>query len=436
MLLVVGRSWALFLGLFLLLVGNGLQGTLLGIRSQIEGFSTILSGVIMAAYFAGFLFGVFWASRFIRRVGHIRVFAAMASLASATILVMGLWVSPWGWLFMRLLTGVAFASVYVVVESWINEEATNETRGQLLALYTVVSTVGLLSGQFLLNVAEPDTLELFLVTSLVVSLSLIPLLLTVAPAPAFDHPSDIKLKDLFGASPVGVMGTFMSGLLVGSYLSYTAVYATDIGLSPAEVSILMALIFAAGGISPWPLGRLSDRMDRRIMIAAMMGTSFVVTMLASGLYDVEIIGLNALLGVYVLAAATAFSLYGLSVAYTNDNLNPEQMVAASAILLLINACGAIIGPIGASLFQEVFGVSGPVFFIAASSLSMFAFTLFRMLQRPAPLVDDRTIYAQSPIRATVVMTSMAQQVSQDVTAEQADEELIADQQEVEANPSV
>lgn len=431
MLLVIGRSWALFLGLFLLLVGNGLQGTLLGVRSQIEGFSTILSGVIMAAYFAGFLFGVFWASRFIRRVGHIRVFAAMASLASATILVMGLWVSPWGWLFMRLLTGVAFASVYVVVESWINEEATNETRGQLLAVYTIVSVVGLLSGQFLLNVAEPDTLELFLVTSLVVSLSLIPLLLTVAPAPAFDHPSEIKLRDLFHASPVGVVGTFMSGLLIGSYFSYSAVFATDIGLTPAEVSILMALIFAAGGISPWPLGRLSDRMDRRIMISAMMGSSFAITIIAGGLYDVEVLGLNGLLGVYVLAAATAFSLYGLSVAYTNDNLEAEQMVAASAILLLINACGAIIGPIGASLFQEMFGVSGPIFFIAASCLAMFVFTLFRMLQRAAPQIDDRTVYAQSPIRATVVMTSMAQQLSQDVTAEQAEEDEQSERQERE-----
>ncbi|MGB0382683.1 MAG: MFS transporter [Alphaproteobacteria bacterium] len=409
MIKIISNYWALFSGLFLLLVGNGLQGSLLGIRSQMEGFSPLLSGIIMSAYFAGFLVGVFWASSLIRRVGHIRVFAAMASIASAAILLMGLWISPVGWFLLRFVIGVSFAAVYVVVESWINSQATNESRGQLLSVYTIVTVVGALGGQAFLNVASPSTIILFVVASILVSIGLIPLLLTAAPAPPFEQKSDVTLVDIFRASPVGFMGTLFSGFLIGSYLSYSPVFAADQGLSTINISLFMAAIFVAGGLTPWPLGRMSDYMDRRLMIAIMMAVTTFLCWGAAQAYHWQVIGTVTMLGFYVLAASTAFSLYGISIAYTNDNLAPEQMVGASAILLLVNAAGAILGPIGSSVFQTVLGPSGPLIFIGCCTFMLLVFVLYRMNVREAPPLEDRTIFSPNPVRGTVVVTSMVQE---------------------------
>lgn len=263
---VFAASWALLLGMMLLMVGNGVQGTLLGIRGAIEGFTTFQMSIVMSAYFAGFLLGSRAAPELIRRVGHVRVFAALGSLISA-ILVLYAAIPDWvAWTVLRVLIGFAFSGVYVTAESWLNNTASNENRGQALSLYMIVQMLGIISAQALINFADPAGFMLFIIPSVLVSLAFAPILLSISPAPTFGSTKSMSIRQLYDVSPLGVVGIFLMGGVFSAMFGMTAVWGTQAGLSVLQISIFTAAIYVGGLLFQFPLGWLSDRMDRRKLV--------------------------------------------------------------------------------------------------------------------------------------------------------------------------
>ncbi len=395
----IALAWALLLGMALIMLGNGLQGTLLGVRATLEGFATTVTGFVMTGYFAGFLVGSVLAPRIVARVGHIRVFAALASLASASALIHAVFVDPWSWGAMRLVTGFSFAGLYVVAESWLNDRATNETRGQILSVYMVVAYGGMTVGQLLLNVADPGGFTLFVLISVLVSLALVPIALTASPAPAFDAPMRVGLAQLYRISPLGVLGGFGTGIANGMMFGMGAVYARAAGLSVGEVSLFMGLILLGGMLLQWPVGQASDRFDRRKVIIAVTATGAGLSLL---LALAPAISTQGKLGLVFLLGGMVLPMYSLCGAHMNDHLEPSQMVAANSGYVLVNGLGASLGPVTVSLAMAAAGPGG--FFVALSAVlgAIVLFAVWRMTQRPAVPAQDRTHFVSMPPRASPI----------------------------------
>jgi MFS family permease len=254
---------ALFSGIGILLVGNGLLGTLLGVRAVSLGFSLEVTGVVMSAYFAGFIAGSLGCVYLIERAGHIRTFAAMASIASAVTLAFLLFDSPVAWAILRAILGFCFAGLYMVTESWLNDQSDNTNRGRVLSIYMMVSLASLAAGQPLLLFPNPGEFEIFCVASVLVSLGLVPVALTSSSAPAPPRAHPMGLSSLYQVSPLGVAGCFASGLALGAFWSMAPVFCKTLGLSEGDTVIFMVATILGGLFLLWPLGRLSDRLDRR-----------------------------------------------------------------------------------------------------------------------------------------------------------------------------
>ena len=284
MIQVLASSWALLLGMLLLMVGNGLQGTLLGVRGGIEGFSTFEMSLVMSAYFLGFLGGSRLAPEMIRRVGHVRVFAALASFISAALILFPSVTEPWAWVALRVAIGFCFSGVYVTAESWLNNAATNETRGQALSLYMIVQMAGIVSAQGLLVLGDPGGFILFIVPSVLVSISFAPILLSVSPTPAFDTTKPMSFRRLLEVSPLGFVGIFLMGGVYSALFGMAAVYGSQAGLSVPQISLFVASIYLGGLMTQFPIGWLSDRMDRRVLIlgVALGGASAAALGMAMG----------------------------------------------------------------------------------------------------------------------------------------------------------
>ncbi|MBR3370008.1 MAG: MFS transporter [Rhodobacteraceae bacterium] len=416
MFYVFTGSWALLLGMLLLMVGNGVQGTLLGIRGAIEGFSTFQMSIVMSAYFLGFLFGSRAAPELIRRVGHVRVFAALGSLISA-VLVLYAAIPDWiVWALLRVLIGFCFSGVYVTAESWLNNASTNENRGQTLSLYMIVQMVGIISAQALINFADPAGFLLFVIPSVLVSLAFAPILLSVSPAPTFGTTKSMSIRQLYDVSPLGVVGIFLMGGVFAAMFGMTAVWGTQAGLSVLEISIFTGAIYFGGLVFQFPLGWLSDRMDRRklVVYVALVGT---VGGAMAVIFDLSFIWL---VGVALIIGGISNPLYSLLVAYTNDYLDTDQMAAASGGLLFVNGVGAIVGPLCIGWLMGVMGPSGFFLFIIILTLALALYAMWRMTQRAATPVDQTGPFAPvSPVvsAATVeaVYTEMTENAEQDNT---------------------
>ncbi len=416
MLTALRTAWPLFLGMLLLMIGNGLQGTLLGVRGAIEGFSATTMSYVMSAYFVGFLIGSRLTPRLIRRVGHVRVFAALASLISAAFILYAALPHPVSWALMRLLVGVCFAGVYVVAESWLNATATNETRGQTLSLYLIVQMGGIVAAQGLLNVADPGGYTLFVIMSVLVSVSFAPILLAVTPAPYFETTKPMSLGALFQASPLGMVGMFLLGGIFSAMFGMAPVFATETGLTAAQTSLFVALIYAGGMILQYPIGWMSDRMDRRWLILGSTGVGAGVVLL--GLPFLESFVLVCILA--FIAGGVANPLYSLLIAHTNDFLEYEDMAAASGGLVFVTGLGAITGPLVIGWLMGAFGAWTFFGFIAALFALITAYALYRMTQRAAPSVEETSAYAVLTPQSSPVAVEVAQEVAIEM-AEEADD---------------
>lgn len=379
MLKVLGSTWALLLGMLLLMLGNGMQGTLLGIRGAIENFSTTQMSIVMSAYFLGFLFGSQLAPEMIRRVGHVRVFAALGSLISAVLILYAAaphWIA---WSLMRVLIGFSFSGVYITAESWLNNASTNENRGQALSLYLIVQMLGIVLAQLLLNVADPSGYILFVIPSILVSLAFTPILLSISPAPAFDSIRRMSFRTLYETSPLGCVGMFLLGGIFSAQFGMAAIWATQAQLNVRDLSIFVASIYVGGLILQFPIGWLSDRMDRRTLILS-LSIAGTLVLIIPVMFDPPFV---ILLIVGALMGGFSNPLYSLLLAYVNDYLDHSDMASASAGLMFINGLGAISGPIITGWMMGLIGPSGFFLFMALLFFALFAYGLWRMIQRPS-----------------------------------------------------
>lgn len=402
----IAGSWALLLGFGLLMLGDGLQGTLLAVRASLEAFPTTVTGLVMSAFYVGFLGGSIYAPRIVERVGHIRVFAALASLASASVLIHSVLVTPLAWGILRLFSGFCFAGIYVVAESWLNDRATNQTRGQLLSVYMVITYGGVAGGQLLLNLAHPNGHDLFILTSVLISFALVPLLLSAGEAPHLSTPLPVSLRKLYAITPLGVVGAIGTGMATAGFFAMAPVYAETSGLNVAQISLFMTATVLGCIALQWPIGHLSDRFDRRTVLTA-------VTFLA-GLAALAIVVASTLSMTWLLLSAAAFGglslpMYALCIAHANDFLEPEQMVAASGALVLASGLGAIAGPLATSAIMSLAGAAGLFWLLAAIHFSVGIFAAYRMAVRRSKPLEEQGSYAPASLRSSQVSVEWSQQ---------------------------
>lgn len=413
---VLASAWALLLGMGLLMVGNGMQGTLLGIRGEIENFSTLEMSVVVSAYFAGFLGGSRMAPGLIRRVGHVRVFAALASMISAVMILYPTWVDPWVWAAARVLIGFCFSAVYVTAESWLNNAASNETRGQALSLYMIIQTIGVVLAQALLLTADPSGFVLFVIPSILVSLAVTPILLSISPTPAFETTKPTSLRELMTVSPLGCVGMFLLGGVFAAQFGMSAVYGAAAGLSVAQISTFVSMFFIGAIITQFPIGWMSDRMDRRQLIVIVSAIG-VVGCISGAMFGSDF---WFLLASAFLMGGMANPLYSLLIAHTNDYLEPEAMAAASGGLIFINGLGAILGPMITGWMMDVIGPWGFFLFAGVLFAALVVYGLYRSTRRPAPAVEDTGSYVAVAPTASAVAVDAAIEYAQEYG--QSDEE--------------
>ncbi len=403
MLTVLRTSWPLLLGMLLLMLGNGLQGSLLGVRGSTLGFSSVELSVVMSAYFAGFLLASRMTPNMIRRVGHVRVFAALGSLVSAALLLFPTIQDPIAWVLGRVVIGFCFCGVYVTAESWLNNSATNETRGQALSAYMIVQMLGIIIAQGLLVVPDPSGYLLFVIPSVLVSIAFAPILLSISPTPAFESTKRMTLAELYKVSPLGCVGMFLMGSVFAAQFGMAAVYATEAGLSIAQIPIFTAAFYVGALIFQYPVGWLSDRFDRRVLIALsalIAGLASLMGMLLGGYFYV-------LVAAAFLIGGLSNPLYSLLIAYTNDFLEHEDMAAASAGLLFVNGVGAITGPLIIGYAMQVIGPPGYFVLLSVVLLTLTAYAVYRMTQRPAPSADETSAYQGMMPTASPVTVEIA-----------------------------
>ena len=393
MLKTVRSIASLLLSYGLLLVAMGLFNTLLGVRSQIEGFSTEVIGVIMAGYFAGLLLGALYAVQVVIRAGHIRAFAAFASLISIAALVHLLWIEPIAWFVLRLLSGFCMAGMFIVTESWLNERATNEIRGQVLSLYMMTNYFSAGCGQYLLPLADPAEFQLFCIASILFSLALVPVLLTRSSAPVLVKPKRLRFLDLYRTSPLGVWGVFCAGLVNAAFYGMGPVFAQDVGLSIAGTSTFMAAVIFGGLLLQWPVGRLSDRVDRRkVMISLALATS-VACVATVVIIDFGRFWLFLIAAVY---GGLSFTIYPLSIAHTNDFAAPELRIQVASGLLVAYGIGASAGPIMAAMFMGQLGPEGMFVYSALVMGALGAFGYYRTRRRAPKSSEEHGRYIVTP----------------------------------------
>ena len=385
MLNLLRGTWALFFGVGMIMLANGLQGSLIGVRASLEGYTAFAAGFIMTGYYAGFLSGALIIPQRIKNVGHVRTFAALASIASISILLHSLHVSFFGWFLMRFITGMCFVGMYTVAESWINDLSENNNRGQALSVYMMVSMSGSAFGQLFLNIASPETATLFMIVSILISVSLVPILVVVSKQPDFSITEFLTIKELYNISPLGVTATLLTGLAHGTLWGIGSIYALKNSLTIEQVSIFMFTFIIGGALNQYLIGYLSDRYDRRsvLVTVAFLASFFSVLAVIFGTSFISLLVITFIFG------GLTVPLYALAIAHTNDFLGKKEMVAASAGLQLTGGAGLTLGPLLGGLSIDLIGTAGFWIYLFVIHGSLGIFGLYRMSIREAvPLRDQ------------------------------------------------
>ncbi|SLN19016.1 MFS transporter [Roseisalinus antarcticus] len=419
MINVLAGVWALLLGIVLIMLGNGMHFTLIGLRGGIEGFSSAELAVITSGYFLGFLSGARLTPLMIQRVGHVRVFAALGSFMSAGLIALPLLTEPWAWTLLRILVGFCMSGIYVAAESWLNAAASNDTRGKVLSAYMMAQTLGIIGAQGLLTLGDAGTSVLFICASILVSISFAPILLSATPVPAVQVARPMSLRALFAGSPLGMVGIFLLGAVYATQSGMGAVFGSQIGMSAAQISLFVAMLFAGALVLQYPIGWLSDRVDRRRLIfgAATLGAA------SCGLGWLTGGGLWALMAAAFFAGGVTTPLYALFLAYTNDSLSSDDMPAASGGLVFTFGLGAIAGPLVTGwamqrmdpyAFWLVLGITFAV-------ISLYA--LYRMTQlATSPVADTESYLNVLPTASPIAVEAAAEWAVENAEAERELEE--------------
>ena len=370
----LAATWKLLLGMGILMLGAGLTSTEISLRATLEGFPAPVTGLVMSCYYLGYLLGTAAAPHLVRRVGHIRVFAAMAATASASVLIQGLFVDPLIWGLLRGVSGLCFAGLYVVAESWLNDRASRATRGVLLAIYMVVLYIGLGSAQFLLIPADPNTDRPFMLAAVMISLAMVPIVIAAHRAPEIAVPRTVRYRELYGYSPLGVVAVTVGGMITSSVYSMGPLYAQRSGLGTTGIAAFMGVSILAAVLGQYPAGLLSDRMDRRTVMA---GVCVVATLSAAALAAFPKMPHGVFFVLAGLFSSMSFTLYSLGVSHVNDHLEPAQMVAASSALLRLNGLGAAVSPVLLGTLIARFGTGAYFSSLAGLTSLLMVFDLWR-----------------------------------------------------------
>ena len=381
------NSWALFTGMGLIMLAHGFQGSLLGVRAVQENFSLTSTGFMLSGYFVGYFFGAKTIPSLISRVGHIRVFAAFASAASIVVLLHSIIISPFTWFILRVITGFSMVCLYTIAESWLNDRASNKNRGSVLSIYMIVLYSSMALGMFFLNFSKPENFQPFILVSLFMSLSLIPILLTKKKPPRFKTISGMTIKELFEASPMGMVSAALCGISHSAMFSLIAVYAASMNFSIFEISFVTFLIAISGAISQWPIGKLSDSYDRRTVIiySTFLSSFFALcAIFSTGNMHLPDGLASSKTWFYIFTGLFAFfslPLFALIFAHTNDFVSKEKFVSAGAGLQFVFGLGAMSGPFMCSLFMDLIGENGFFIFLIIFQSSIGFYGIYRMRVR-------------------------------------------------------
>ena len=401
---ILNNSWALFLGMGLIMLAHGYQGSLLGIRAVKEDFSLVSTGFMLSGYFIGYFIGAKNISNLVSRVGHIRVFAAFASVASIVILLHSIIVNPLTWFVLRIVTGFSMVSLYTVAESWLNDRSSNKNRGSVLSIYMIVLYGSMALGMFFINFSKPENFQPFILVSLIMSLSLIPILLTKRKPPTFKKIQGMKLKELYDTSPFGMVSSLLCGSTHSALFAMLAVYAASMNFSIFEISIVTFLVAISGAISQWPIGKLSDALDRRLVIiyCTFASSFFAICAIfaSSQIYMPDGLA-TPKFWFYIFVMFFSFCslpMFALIFAHTNDFIPKEKFVAAGAGLQFAFGLGAMMGPFLCSFFMDLIGSNGFFIYLIFFHSCIGVFGIYRMKVRA---VIDNPDSQFTPIPQTI-----------------------------------
>jgi MFS family permease len=407
MLRLLAPVAALLTSVAILLLGGGLQGTLLPLRAQLEGFSTVSVGLLAASYFCGFTAGCFLGPRLVASVGHVRSYAAMTAIAASAVLCHVLIVAPLPWWLMRAAIGFSFAVLYLVIESWLNERATNESRGVVLAAYLIINLLVMAVGQFLVLLYDLERTELFILASLLLSIAAVPVALSLTAAPDPPRSVRVDVAELYRVSPAGSVACVAIGLVNGAFWGLGPVFASAGTFDVATVAVFMATTVLGGALGQWPLGRVSDRNDRRkVMLGAALAAAACGTALA--LLPREPLGVW--LAVTALWGAASFPLYALAVAHANDCATPERFVEVASGLLLLVGLGAIMGPVLAGLLMQASDVRGLYVFTSTIHVSLAIYLAQRIRVRASDTIPEHIPFSEALEAAQTVSPVLKSQI--------------------------
>lgn len=400
---------ALFISTALLITGHGLQNALVPLRGEAEAFGSFWVGGLGSGYFLGYALGCVLAPVLVARAGHIRVFAALVGLASGTLLFYPLFLEAWFWVLLRLITGFCLAGLYIIIESWLNERTDNANRGLVLSVYIIINFVTVTFGQLLLIVYPLDSFALFTLASVLVSFAAIPLALSRATQPAPLLAVRLNVRQLYRNSPIGLIGIFVIGIVQSTFWSFGGVFASRSGLDTNQVAIFMSVAVAAGALSQWPLGRLSDKIDRRVVLLGLLlvSTSVAIAIYISAPSQFQ----HLLISGFAFGLAT-LPAYAIAVAHAYDHAEADQHVTMASGLLLTFAAGSIIGPLAASGFINQLGPGGLFLFmgLAQGALAFYVFTRLQVHDAvPEEEKEDFSFAATAQVGTVLAETNLEEQ---------------------------
>lgn len=397
---------ALLVSVALLLTGHGLLQTLLPIRAGLQDFASLEIGLLGSSYFAGYVIGCLTTPLTIIRCGHVRTFAALVAIASSASLMHAMVVDPYAWMACRFVTGICLAGLYLVIESWLNERATNETRGAIMSAYVTVNLIVITAGQMIVPFFAPDSFVPLSIAAILIALAAVPVALTTSQQPAPITLVRFRPKALYALSPVGVVGIALIGASNGAFWALGPVYGVANGLSIMEIAVFMSLVVVGGAVAQYPVGVLSDRIDRRAVLAGLSVCAIGLGSLLAG--SVALTDTGRLVASFAFGAAI-LPTYAVAAAHVYDHADSEGYVEVSAALLLLNGLGSVVGPIVAAAAMQVYGPGSLFLWIAAVHAAMIAFFAFRMIRRAAP--EEKQKFSL-PNTAPVVVIGHAEAVEE------------------------
>lgn len=392
---------ALLFGTLFLFMGNGLQGILLPVRGNLEGYATTTLGLLGTSWAAGFVIGCLVAPKMVRRVGHVRAFSGFIAIIAIIALVSGIIIDPVWWVILRAVTGFSTAGTSMIIESWLNERANNESRGAIFSLYIGITLLGVVGGQLMIPLEDVRTPVLFMICGIFYCIAMLPTTLSTAASPQPLKAVKLDLPALYRNSPVSCLGILLVGIANGAYGTLGAVFGAGAGLSDTSIAVMMSATIFAGAIMQLPAGRLSDRIDRRYVLAAMSGVAALAGLLIFLLHPSSP---AFLIGLVILYGAVANTLYPIAVAHANDFASSEDFVKVSGGLLLLYGIGTVIGPTIGGPVMSIISPHALFLVTALAHLLITAYAIIRSRIRAAVPASDRDAYTTIPTATSATLT--------------------------------